>query len=221
MKVFERSGFATEVGAALAISPNGLHVLKALGFSTLRARASSKPSWDSVDGLSLKLLASVDLSNAQERYGDEFVVVHRIDFHKELLRLALESDSGTGEMAATTGTKSSPVMLRLSAEVKSVDIEDGTLSLADGSEVKADLIVGADGLHSVTRQTLLDGTTHKPARTESSAFRMLIPTARVREEDSLKKLMDWKSTGVSIIADTSSKDRERHIAWYSCREYVL
>ena len=219
MKVFERSGFATEVGAALAISPNGMHVLKALGFSTLRARASSKPSWDSVDGLGLKLLASVDLSNAQERYGNEFVVVHRIDFHKELLRLALENDSDTGEMA-TAKTRPSPVVLRLSAEVKSVDAENGTLSFADGSEVKVDLIVGADGLHSVARQALLDNNTYRPARTESSAFRMLIPSARVREENSLKKLMDWKSTGVSIIADTSSKDRERHIAWYSCREYV-
>ena len=219
MKVFDKSGFATEVGAALAISPNGLHVLKHLGFSTLHARASSKPSWDSVDGLSLRLLASVDMSNARERYGDDLIVVHRMDFHKELLRLALESEGDT-EDVAPTGTKSTPVVLRLSAEVKCVDIENGTLSFADGSKVMADLIVGADGLHSVTRQAVLGSTVYKPARTESSAFRMLIPTARVAEEDGLEQLMQWKSTGVSIIADTSSKDRERHIAWYSCREYV-
>ena len=159
----------------------------------------------------------MDFSNASEIWAGECVAVHRVDFHKELLRLALETgphvDGGTlGEYSLNA------VELHLSSEVASVDSENGIVRFSDRSEVKADLIVGADGLHSVARRAILDEALCRPDRTELSSFRLLIPTARVADQYHLRKLMAWKIQGSTILADTSEKQKERHMVWYNCQE---
>ena len=47
----------------------------------------------------------------------------------------------------------------------------------------------------------------------------MIPTSRIEEENSLRTLLEWKSAGATIFADTRDKGVERHVVWYSCRGY--
>ena len=117
-------------------------MLSSLGFSLERAKACPLPSWDSVDGISLKQLNSIDFTDAPQRYGGSFVSCHRIDLHQELLRLATEADEN-------------PAILTLATSVESLDRTDGSLRLSDGSVHHADLIIGADGVHSAVRLGVL------------------------------------------------------------------
>ncbi|KAL1982740.1 hypothetical protein VTN96DRAFT_922 [Rasamsonia emersonii] len=50
-----------------------------------------------------------------------------------------------------------------------------------------------------------------------SAFRFLIPTSRLQGDPALEKLLQWKSPGATIFADTLDKAHERHLVWYPCQ----
>ncbi len=99
--------------------------------------------WETMDGITLERLAALDFKHAEARYGFPVISVHRVDMHKELLRLA-SHDKGND-----TGLK--PTKARLGAPIAKVDVEAGIVGLDDGSTHKADLIVAADGLDSVVK----------------------------------------------------------------------
>ena len=162
--------------------------------------------WESVHGDSLERISALDFSDAKEKYGDLFMAVHRIDLHKELLRLALDEE---GEGLAGT--------LRLGSPVVEVSPEQGWVKIQDGTVHTADLIVAADGLHSVIRGAALQKEA-TPTHSGLSAFRFLADTETLRQDESIRKLLEeWKAPGATILADTSDKINERHMVWYDCQ----
>ena len=163
--------------------------------------------WETVDGITLKQLSSVDFEHAQETYGAPFMSIHRVDLHKELLRLALHDVEGKGIGAS----------LRLRSPVVGVNIEDGIIELEDSSKHQADLIVAADGLHSVVRSAALKHES-KPMPSGLSAFRFLVPTKTLEEDPALTQLLKWKvPLSATILADTTETVKERHAVWYECQ----
>ena len=160
-------------------------------------------------GSSLENVASVDLSMAEEKFGASSWSVHRVDLHNELLRLATSEDT----------TNLNPVKLRLGAQV--VDASTGgSIYLADGSCHTADLIVAADGLHSVLRDTVLTRDIKPPAPSGLSAFRFLMDTKMLKDNPKLMQILETKDPGYSIIIDDQEKILERHMVWYPCRGCV-
>ena len=117
--------------------------------------------------------------------------------------MALEGDGGAS--------------LILGARVSKVSSDIGTIVLDDGSSRDADLIVAADGLHSIVRSIVLDE--QKPVDTGMSAFRFLLPTKLLLQSQELSNLLKWKTDGATIIADTKDTEKERHMVWYSCQRY--
>ena len=191
----------------MSLAPNGVRVLQGLGFSFEKARARQLMIWETVDGITLKQLSSVDFENAQEKYGGPFMSIHRIDLHKELLRLALHDTEGKGKGA----------VLRLGAPVVDVNIENGIIELEDGSKHEADLIVAADGLHSILRSAALKHEA-KPIASGLSAFRFLVPTKTLEEDPGMANLLKWKvPLSATILADTTETVKERHAVWYECQ----
>ena len=160
--------------------------------------------WESVHGTTLDRISAVDFRDAVEKYGAQPMAVHRVDLHNELLRLALDGDHGAS--------------LHLGARVKKANAEEGIIELENGSVHQADLIVAADGLHSVLRSAVLKQVS-QPSPTGLSAFRFLLPTETLESEPALKELLDWKVQGSTIVADTTDTVNERHLVWYSCQEY--
>ncbi|KAK3360974.1 putative salicylate hydroxylase [Lasiosphaeria ovina] len=208
VKVFEKSQFASEVGAAVALTPNGTRVLDHLGFDWARARADAMVSFEVVDGVTLTGLHRADTSDARTRFGAAFWTIHRVDLHNELMRLAASPN------AAGDGTYA----LRLGARVVSVDPARGCVVLEDGSQHVADLVVGADGLRSVVRSVVLgsDRAGSEPTPSGMNAFRFMIPTAELVDDPAFQELMRVKGRGNSVFADPSNKT-ERHMVWYTCR----
>jgi hypothetical protein len=62
--------------------------------------------------------------------------MHRVDLHNGLKDLALDDIPGL-----------SPAILHVASEVVDLDCETGTITLANGSTFKKDMIVVADGIH--------------------------------------------------------------------------
>lgn len=133
VEVLERAPAFTEVGAGLAIQPNGLRALDALGLGDgLRAGCPAGPPAGirRVDG---GWLIRNDVDGLRRRFGS-WVTVHRAAL-VDLLRQAVPGQS-----------------LRPGTDVRQVR-PDGTVVHSDGTST-ADLVVGADGVHSVTRRSL-------------------------------------------------------------------
>ena len=155
--VLEQAPEIAEVGAGIQISPNGLCVLRALGLDDALARRAPRAAAVSLrrgeDGGEVLRL---DLSRLGPDRGYHFV--HRADL-VELL-------AGAARAAG--------VRIRLLQRVAAV--EDGPrarIVLENGAAHAADLVVGADGLHSRTRHAL---GAAPPARfTGQVAWRALLP----------------------------------------------
>ena len=158
--VFEQAEAIREVGAGLQVSPNGFRVLDALGLGcALRAV--------SVQGQAVRLkdyrggeVLRLDLGGLESA---EYHFVHRADLIDVL----------------ATGAREAGVRIRLLQHAEGV--RPGArpdVALARGVGVQADLVVGADGLHSVVRQAL-NGTV-APFFTRQVAWRAVVPNVAGR-----------------------------------------
>jgi 2-polyprenyl-6-methoxyphenol hydroxylase-like FAD-dependent oxidoreductase len=136
--IYEQAAVLGEVGAGLAIGPNAVRVLHRLGLAdALRAVGVVSRSWDFRDWRDGALLAGLPLGDAAvARWGAPFYNVHRADLH-DALRAAV------GDQHVTLG-----------ARCVSVEQERDTVTIgfADGRQASGDLLIGADGVHSVVRE---------------------------------------------------------------------
>lgn len=156
--VLEQADAIREVGAGLQISPNGAAVLQALGLGPALAAASLRAQAVVLrDGLDGSAVLRMDLARLRPAQGWHFV--HRAD----LIALLLE------------GAREAGVTLRLLQKVETVDLSGAApqVRLAQGHEIGAGLLIGADGLHSALR-TALNGAA-APFFTHQVAWRAVIP----------------------------------------------
>lgn len=137
VEIVERApGFAT-VGAGITVQANAAAVLDALGIEL--------PADDVVAIGEVEMISGgrvVMRSDSRALSGvPPSVNIHRADLHAALLRAA------------------SNLPRRLGVEVRGVrEDDDGVrVTFADGSEERWDLVVGADGVHSAVRASLLEG----------------------------------------------------------------
>jgi salicylate hydroxylase len=158
--VLEQAEAIREVGAGLQISPNGFAVLRALGLAeAIRAVG--------VQGEAVSLLdyrkgevARLDLGRLDSR---DYYFLHRADLIEVL----------------ADGARAAGARIRLLQKVDRV--EPGArpaVHLCNGAVLDADLVIGADGLHSKVR-TGLNGTA-APFFTRQVAWRAVIPNTEDR-----------------------------------------
>jgi 2-polyprenyl-6-methoxyphenol hydroxylase-like FAD-dependent oxidoreductase len=135
--VVEQATEFAPLGAGLAVWPNAGHALRALGLGDL-VDSAEVPRGDggirrAQDG---SLIAASSTEELETRYGAPLALVHRADMQAALLEAA--------------GTRT----VRFGATVTAVH-EGGSVTLAEGELLVADVVVGADGIRSVVREQLL------------------------------------------------------------------
>lgn len=158
--VLEQADAIREVGAGLQVSPNGFRVLQALGLADqLRAASVQARAVRLCDASGADLLR-LDLGRLKSR---DYHFVHRAD----LIDLLAEGARAVG------------VNIRLLQRVEGITPgPQPEIALANGAKMHADLVVGADGLHSVVRQ-VLNGTA-APFFTRQVAWRAVVPNSAGR-----------------------------------------
>jgi 2-polyprenyl-6-methoxyphenol hydroxylase-like FAD-dependent oxidoreductase len=133
--VYERAAEIRPIGAGLSIWPNGVRALRALGVDGAVDAPGVSVSSGALRRSDGSLLAEFDPATFVKRYDEPLIGLHRGALHHALVE-ALGRDR-----------------LELGMDVETVT--DGGLRFADGTEIQADLVVGADGLHSGLREEIL------------------------------------------------------------------
>jgi 3-hydroxybenzoate 6-monooxygenase len=167
VRVLEQAPEFGEVGAGLQIAPNCTRILAEYGLleevTTLGVRPENMVMKDAVDSSELTRL---DLEDMERTYGFPYVVIHRSDLHATFLRACRRAgvDLVTGQ--------------------KCVGVETGDAAaravFADGHVEEAEIVIAADGLHSVARRLLVDD---EPVNSAYVAYRGAVPIDLVREND--------------------------------------
>ncbi len=157
--VYERAPDLGEVGAGVQIGPNGVKVLRALGLDATLEGLAFEPTeivsvdWDTARQRFRQPLKAI----ATQQFGAPYITAHRADLHR-LLRETVPAD-----------------IIALNAHCTGVSSFDkhAVATFADGTQIEADLIVGADGIRSVVREGLFGAA---PARfTEQIGWRAILP----------------------------------------------
>lgn len=163
--VYEQASRLTEVGAGVQVSPNASRVLHGLGLAGELAGTGVKPMawhqrrWD--DG---RTLLRTPLAAALEaEFGFPHYQIHRADL-----------------LAALAGAFPAERVHLGRRLVGLADLGDRVQAwMADGERVAVDVLVGADGIHSVVRGELFGP--ERPRFTGCIAYRGLVPAERLRD----------------------------------------
>jgi salicylate hydroxylase/6-hydroxynicotinate 3-monooxygenase len=161
--VFEQAPRFARIGAGIQMAPNAMKVLRRLGIENrvreigFRSDVALSREWNTGEITSeLKLGGEVEA-----RYGAPYVFLHRGDLHGALLSIV------------------PPDVLHLGMKLVGMDRARGgvTLTFAEGTRVTTDVVIGADGVHSFVRETLLGP--ERPRFTGRVAYRTTFAASRL------------------------------------------
>lgn len=159
--VCEQASRLAEVGAGVQLSPNAMKVLRALGLEADIAACAFAPDaftgWDWKSGRALYRTPIKGIYEA--RYGAPYFHIHRADLHRLL------------------ASRVPAAALHLGARIESLREEDDRIVavLASGEQIEADVVVGADGIHSAVRRHLHGDAA--PRFTGNMCWRGMVATA--------------------------------------------
>lgn len=164
VNVFEQAAQFARVGAGIQMAPNAMKVLRLLGVEErlvntgFQAECALSRAWDSGEPSSeLPLGESV-----AQQFGAPYLFLHRGDLHAAIAGV-VPQDS-----------------VHLGMKLKFYDPKAGGVDLhfTNGVMIKADLVIGADGVHSRVREQMLGP--EKPHFTGKVAYRTTFPASRVK-----------------------------------------
>ncbi len=137
--VCEQSPALSEIGAGLNLTPNAVKALRALGVEAqlntigYGSEFLNIRSWDSG-----RYISRARRGDYREKFGAGNLTVHRADLIGVLAGALKTTEIRVGARCVGVATRGAGAVGRL----------------ADGSEIEGDIVVGADGIHSVVRHSL-------------------------------------------------------------------
>ena len=165
VRLLERAKEFGEVGAGLQIAPNCTRMLADYGLldeaKTLGVVPKAMVMKDATDGSELTRL---DLEDLERKYGFPYMVIHRSDLHGIFLRACQRAGVELLTDQACVGYANTA--------------SGATATFADGHVEEAEMVIAADGMHSVARRLLVDD---QPVNSSYVAYRGAVTIDKVAE----------------------------------------
>jgi 2-polyprenyl-6-methoxyphenol hydroxylase-like FAD-dependent oxidoreductase len=184
VRVHERAGELRTTGAGIYVYENGLRVLEAVGaYSAAVAGAPTAHTREVRD------------------HHNRIISVHRWQGSRVFSIVRQRIINALGEAARRAGAE-----IVFNSEVVGADVS-GELQLASGQRLKADLVIGADGMNSRVRDGL--GLIAKRKRLVDGATRLLIhksPEERAATEDGATTVESWSGSRRVLYTPCSEND---------------
>ena len=159
VRVYEQAAALTEVGAGVALQPNGVRMIRRLGFSEDLARFGAR--WREAQFLRADGSYAASMWPAELANEIEFIGLHRADL-LGMLTERLPRD-----------------IVRTDHKCICFEQDDGhvVVSFANGERAEADVVIAADGIHSRLQRFVVAPSA--PVSSGSVAYRGIVPAHRV------------------------------------------
>jgi salicylate hydroxylase len=198
--LLEKSSFLQEAGAAIHVSPNCTRLLRRLGLDTKDYGGNLCVGFAQYDG-SGTVKKRVDMESLLQSFDSPFDLIHRADLHDALKQFALSE------------TREAPIPeLLLGCRITEIDAVAGTVSLEDGREFRGDIIIGADGVHSLCRRKIT--TDIKPFHYGKSCYRWIVPRETLLADPEIAPLIEAEGWFEEF------SEGKRRLVMYPCRHNV-
>jgi|SRR5215475_616270 len=163
VSVYEQAQQFARVGAGIQMSPNAMRILRGLGLEDrVRAIAFRPTSWMNREWNSGAMKFELPLGDAAEaQYGAPYLLMHRADLHAALVSAVPRSCLALGRTCVEACRKASGV----------------ELAFSNGSRAEADLLIAADGVHSLVRAVMFGA--ERPKLSGRTAYRATFPAALI------------------------------------------
>jgi salicylate hydroxylase len=182
-EILEQSAQLREIGAAVSLSANSTRLLRDVGLGNSLAQISTEPTrLVHRDGRDGRLIAATKGPEwYRGAFGAPFVGLHRADLQRLL--------------ADAVGT----AHLFLGSRVESLTEHDWGMRVccSSGATFDAGLVVGADGVHSLTRDWVAGAD--EPRYSGTSGFRGLVPAGQLRHMLDPGALQFWIGPGAHLL----------------------
>ncbi|OON40725.1 6-hydroxynicotinate 3-monooxygenase [Izhakiella australiensis] len=193
--VYEQSPAFSRLGAGIHMGPNVLKIFRRMGIEQQLEDLASHPDfWFSRDGETGEYLSRIPLGDfARREYGAAYVTVHR------------------GDLQAMQMTSLTPGSIHFGKCLSSVEDSgsDVVLRFQDGSETRADIVIGADGINSKLREHLLGA--EAPTYSGWVAHRALIRGEQLRKYNlSFEDCVKWWSEDRHLMVYYTTRSRDEY-----------
>jgi len=185
-QVLEQASEFQEVGAGLQVGPNAFRVFDQLGVTeAINALATFPESFTLMDALEAGQIVQLPLGEGfRARFGFPYGLMHRADLHQVLLNACRRQ-----------------TLIKLHTNSKCVSFMDTgngvDVTLADGKVVSGSALVGADGLWSVVRQSIVgDGP---PRLAGHICYRAIVPITQLPEDMRSNAMNLWVGPKMHMV----------------------
>jgi len=206
--VIERAPEFVEIGAGIQLAPNASWALDQLGvLPEIHSYAVFPQRIVWMDAVSGEQLTSMDLGVPfTEHYGYPYFVMHRSDLLDVLLRACQAEPNVT-----------------LEANRGAAAVEDrattAVVTCENGETYEADIVIGADGLRSNVRRTILDDG--DPICSAYVAYRGTIPIGDVSASAGFDNVMLWTGPDMHLVQYPVRRgELYNQVAVFKSRRYV-
>jgi salicylate hydroxylase len=184
--IYEQASELREIGAGVSINPNATMLLQRIGLEDGIAKIGCR-----ITGLVMRTSAGeLTEQSARPSTGVQAYNVHRAEFLKLLVSALPEGTLHLGH--------------RLSAAEEEIDRV--RLTFANNATVTADVVIGADGIHSVLKRLI--GLQANPSSEGIMAYRGLIPIEKLAWAKGIAGRMSrWVGKGRSFLCYPVSSGR--------------
>ncbi len=173
--VYEQAKAFLRVGADINLTPNAVRALDGLGVGAAVREPAARPThrisrlWDSGEETSRLVMGD----SAEAHYGAPQLTIHRADL--------------LAALAAAFPLE----RVRFGKRCEAIEQQpDGVqLTFTDGSRAQADLVIGADGIHSAVRTALFGQ--EQPRFTGVVAYRAVVPAHKVEQVPDIQAFTKW------------------------------
>jgi 2-polyprenyl-6-methoxyphenol hydroxylase-like FAD-dependent oxidoreductase len=185
--VCEKSMAFGQFGVGLHLAPNGLSALDKLGIGgRVKRNALLLKRMMMMDAVSCAQVCDIPCgAEFRCRFGNPYAIAHRAEVHDALLRECRSANSR--------------IALRANSHVVDFSTRGSDVSviLADGQRIRASALIGADGIRSRVRASLVgDG---EPHATGGATYHVLLPASAMPDTERKPFVTLWVGPGADLV----------------------